>query len=285
MTTGTAVVHELTLSASAASPNDPDGDSDADTATANRPPVADDTSGQTEDRDPVTVVLPVSDPDGDDLDITANAPEGSVTVVDGPSGPEIVYTPGPTTAGPVTITYEACDPDGLCDDAIVEVTVARAFLAVGSSCVADAAYLDYDVTLVAVAGDPTATITWTNGTDSTSVAGLPLTGSVLWPGMEVDDLAKAPADRIATDWPGWVLVNGFWIEGDDGFAWTRGADVEVFVTVNPTSDPVAVTYPASTDDCAADATGPANRPPTGVDKSGWGDSHYTVFGDPARWCE
>jgi hypothetical protein len=87
--------------------------------------------------------------------------------------------------------------------------------------------------------------------------------------MAVDDLTVAPADRVATDWPGWLLVNGFWIEGDDGFAWTRGADVEVFVTVNPTSDPVPVMYPAATEDCAADADGPANRPPTGVDKSGW----------------
>jgi hypothetical protein len=45
--------------------------------------------------------------------------------------------------------------------------------------------------------------------------------------------------------------------------------VTVVATVNPTSQPIAVSYPAATPDCAAVPDGPNNRPPVGTDLSGW----------------
>ncbi len=70
------------------------------------------------------------------------------------------------------------------------------------------------------------------------------TDELRWPGMEVDD------DGAPTDWPGWILEEGTWSEGDDGFAWARG-DVAVFATFNPTTAAVPVAYPPASEACAA----------------------------------
>jgi hypothetical protein len=278
-TSGVALDDSITLSAAAVSPTDPDGAQDSDTATANRPPVAEDDSAETDDRDPVTIPVPATDPDDDPLTVTVTAPEGTAVVTTGPGGPQITYTPGPTTAGTVSLDYEACDPDGLCDTATIEVLVRRVFLTAGPMCIADTPYLDFSATVVGVSGSPTASVTWSDGTNSFTRTGLPLDGLALWPGAEVDDLSKAPADRIATDWPGWLLDGGTWVEGDDGFSWSRGPGVTVTVAVNPTSGPVAVTYPAATVDCAADADGPSNRPPTGTDLTGWASAGFPYAAD------
>lgn len=277
--TGTADAASLTLAGTAGSPTDPAGASGSATATANRPPVADDTTAETEDRTTVSIAVPASDPDGDDLSVTVTAPDGSAIVVAGPGGPEILYTPGPVTAGTVVLTYQACDPNGLCDEGVVEVLVKRAFLDASTVCIADVPYLSYEVTTVGLSGDHAATISWTDGSNTLTMADMPLSGLALWPGASADDITKNPVDRMATDWPGWILVNGMWTAGDDGFAWSAGPDVTVSVRVNPTSEPLAVTYPASTSDCSARPDGPSNRPPIGTDIAGWASSAFPFTAD------
>ena len=62
----------------------------------------------------------------------------------------------------------------------------------------------------------TVTITWINPTGPDVVqSGLPLSGTVLWPGAVVG------ADGKGADWPGWSqAADGSWVEGDE-FDWVR----------------------------------------------------------------
>jgi hypothetical protein len=69
------------------------------------------------------------------------------------------------------------------------------------------------------------------------------TSEVLWPGAVVDGQGNP------TDWPGWILQDGEWVEADDGFAWARSASV--FFTVNPTSPTFAAEYPPAEPTCHA----------------------------------
>jgi LPXTG-motif cell wall-anchored protein len=85
-------------------------------------------------------------------------------------------------------------------------------------------------------------------------------GEVLWPGAEVDAAGQP------TDWPGWVQQsNGEWIEAPDGFEWAR-PEVQVFATVNPTSEAIGLTYPPATPRCQArpDDPGGSTLPDTGA---------------------
>lgn len=71
-----------------------------------------------------------------------------------------------------------------------------------------------------------------------------LSGEVLWPG------AKVAADGSPDGWPGWVKVNGEWVETTGNFAWTRST-TQATISVNP-SIPVALSYPDATPDCETD---------------------------------
>ena len=109
-------------------------------------------------------------------------------------------------------------------------------------CDNDVPYLRYKVTAV---GSPstTASITWLNpdpsGEDVVQ-AGLPLEGSVLWPGAVVED-------GVGVDWPGWTqLPDGSWVEGDE-YDWLR-PNVQVRFEVNPEAT-VTVAYPPSSPVC------------------------------------
>lgn len=101
-------------------------------------------------------------------------------------------------------------------------------------------WLDYSVK---PEGTPntTTTIVWgdENGTHYT-MPDLPLTGSVRWPGTEVD------AQGNPTDWPGWSLVNGDWVEHDQ-WDWVRPS-VPLTFHVNPSAT-VTVSYPDSVAPC------------------------------------
>ncbi len=81
-------------------------------------------------------------------------------------------------------------------------------------CDGDVPYLQYAVETTGTT-DTTVDITWVNpnGND-VPMNNLPLTGRVLWPGAVVN------ADGTPADWPGWRLVNGEWVEGDE-FDWVR----------------------------------------------------------------
>ncbi|MFO0747235.1 MAG: Ig-like domain-containing protein [Myxococcota bacterium] len=70
----------------------------------------------------VSVLDNDSDVDGDELTISRIVfePEGATAVIVGDS---IKVTPDADTTGPITLIYEVCDPDGLCDQAEVRVVV------------------------------------------------------------------------------------------------------------------------------------------------------------------
>ena len=79
-------------------------------------------------------------------------------------------------------------------------------------------WLDYQV---AVENTPntTVTITFLHPTDPSKnvvYADLPLTGSILWPGAEVDGLGNP------IDWPGWTWNGSEWVAGDE---WDWALDV------------------------------------------------------------
>ncbi|ADG73680.1 LPXTG-motif cell wall anchor domain protein [Cellulomonas flavigena DSM 20109] len=87
----------------------------------------------------------------------------------------------------------------------------------------------------------TVTITWANPSGADVVyTDLPLSGTVPWPG------AVTGADGKGADWPGWRLVDGTWVEGDE-FDWVRPS-VEVGFEVNPSGSAV-VAYPPSSPVC------------------------------------
>jgi hypothetical protein len=133
----------------------------------------------------------------------------------------------------------------------VTVTTTLDIAAAGAECRRDIPYLGYDIDWPQ---GGTATITFVNPTGADIVhENMPLSGEVIWPGANHD-----PAD-----WPGWILEDGVWVEGDDGFLWARGT-IEVRFEVNPTAL-VQVSYPTTNVACA----GPKNAPrPTVPDKVG-----------------
>ncbi|MCK9795179.1 LPXTG cell wall anchor domain-containing protein [Isoptericola sp. 4D.3] len=117
-------------------------------------------------------------------------------------------------------------------------------------CDGDVPYLRYAVTATGTE-NTTVTLTWINPSGEDVVqAGLPLSGRVLWPGAVVDG-SGAPLD-----WPGWRLVDGVWVQGDE-FDWVRPA-VDVKLEVNPELT-LTADYPPSSPDCATDP--PGNPPP------------------------
>lgn len=94
----------------------------------------------------------------------------------------------------------------------------------------------------------TVTITWLNPSGGANVvqSGLPLSGTVLWPGAVVGP------DGKGADWPGWrQLADGTWVEGDE-FDWVR-PDVQVLFQVNPEAT-MTVAYPPSSPQCLTDPT-------------------------------
>lgn len=124
-------------------------------------------------------------------------------------------------------------------------------------CDGDVPYLRYDAVVEGVEPPPeTATITFVNPSgDDYVLADQPLSGRVLWPGAEVD----GAGDPV--DWPGWSLVDGEWVVGDE-WDWVRPS-VEVLFEVNPTLSRT-VAYPPSSPDCATDPPG-AQEPAIDVD--------------------
>ncbi|WP_402468335.1 LPXTG cell wall anchor domain-containing protein [Isoptericola aurantiacus] len=110
-------------------------------------------------------------------------------------------------------------------------------------CDGDVPYLQYQVDVENPVTPPEdVTITWLNPDgDDVVMADQPLSGRVLWPGAEVDGAGNA------LDWPGWRLVDGEWVVGDE-WDWVRPS-VRVLFEVNPEAE-VTVSYPESTPECA-----------------------------------
>ncbi len=108
-------------------------------------------------------------------------------------------------------------------------------------CDGDVPYLGYDA--VAESVTPGAvTITFVNPTgDDHVLTDQPLSGRVLWPGAEVDGAGNP------VDWPGWRLVDGEWVVGDQ-WDWVRPS-VEVVFQVGPLTTRTVVAYPSSAPNC------------------------------------
>lgn len=152
-------------------------------------------------------------------------------------------------AGNYTLTYEICEKanPSNCTSAVVSVTVEAPKMTIKASsyCADNTPYVSYNVTADNFTPKGLLTINWIDSANNivATQTNLPLSGNLLWPGAVVDSSNKP------IDWPGWILVNGQWIEGNDGFELTRPA-VTIQFTLNPTES-VTVNYPAASSGCNA----------------------------------
>jgi large repetitive protein len=158
-------------------------------------------------------------------------------------------------AGTYTLNYQICEAQNStnCTTAAVTVTVIAPEMTVTaeSYCSDNTAYVKYKVTADNFTPTGLLTINWIDSSNNivATQQNMPLSGTVLWPGAIVDSNNKP------IDWPGWVQVNGQWVEGNDGFELTRPA-VTMQFTLNPTQS-VVVNYPSAAAGCNA-------RPPFGI---------------------
>jgi hypothetical protein len=143
----------------------------------------------------------------------------------------------PTDPVPADTTACAQPTDGYAPRGACQLLVQQA----QSACIGGAPVLQY---AVEPEGTPntTVTITWQNPTGADVVdAGLPLSGSVLWPGTVVEDGA-------VVDWPGWTRQpDGSFTEGDE-YDWVRPS-VTLLFEVNPSATEVVV-YPPESASCS-----------------------------------
>jgi hypothetical protein len=97
-------------------------------------PVADDDSETTDEDTPVNVVVLTNDDFGGDgpsmgtITVTVPATNGTATVNDGgtpndPTDDTVDYVPNANYNGTDQFTYEICDSNGDCDDAVVDITI------------------------------------------------------------------------------------------------------------------------------------------------------------------
>ena len=185
-----------------------------------------------------------------DVDLHVLTPDPTGTITLKPDGTVELIPNAP--AGNYTLTYEICEKanPSNCSPATVSVSAVAPTMTItaNSYCDNNTPYVSYNV--VADNFTPTGllTINWIDSANNIVATqnNMPLSGTVLWPGAVVDSNNKP------TDWPGWVLVNGQWIQGNDGFELTRPA-VTMQFTLNPTQS-VVVNYPAAVAGCNARPT-------------------------------
>ncbi|KAF2329482.1 T9SS type B sorting domain-containing protein, partial [Flavobacterium daemonense] len=181
------------------------------------------------------------------LSETIADPSGYLTL--NPDGTIVLKENAP--AGTYGLTYQVCELNTTnCATATVKVTVVLPTMTVtaNSYCSNDVPYVSYDVKADNFTPNNLLTVKWIDS-DNNVVAtqtNLPLSGSILWPGAVVDN------NGIGIDWPGWLLINGQWIEGADGFEKTR-TGVTVQFSLNPTVS-ISLSYPPATPQCNARPT-------------------------------
>uniref|UniRef100_UPI0034D95C45 T9SS type B sorting domain-containing protein n=1 Tax=Flavobacterium anhuiense TaxID=459526 RepID=UPI0034D95C45 len=183
-----------------------------------------------------------------DFKVTQADPKGYLTVdADG----NVVLAPN-APAGEYELTYTICEklnPNN-CDSNVVKVTVTEPKMTVvaNSYCSNNVPYVNYTVTPDNFTTNNLLTVKWIDSNNNVvaTQTNLPLSGNILWPGAEID------SKQNGTDWPGWILNNGIWAEGADGFEATRNG-VKIQFSLNPTAT-VSVAYPPATPDCNARPT-------------------------------
>ncbi|MNX19336.1 NPCBM-associated, NEW3 domain of alpha-galactosidase [compost metagenome] len=183
-----------------------------------------------------------------DLKVTQADPKGYLTV---DAEGNVVLAPN-APAGEYELTYTICEklnPNN-CDSNIVKVTVAEPKMTVkaNSYCSNNVPYVNYTVTPDNFTTNNLLTVKWIDSNNNVvaTETNLPLSGNILWPGAEID------SNQNGIDWPGWILNNGIWAEGADGFEATRNG-VKLEFSLNPTVS-VSVAYPPATPDCNARPT-------------------------------
>ncbi|QLC66199.1 gliding motility-associated C-terminal domain-containing protein [Flavobacterium sp. LPB0248] len=183
-----------------------------------------------------------------DLKVTKADPKGYLTVdTDG----NVVLAPN-APAGEYELTYTICEklnPNN-CDSNVVKVSVTEPKMNVtaNSYCSNNVPYVNYTVAPENFTAHNSLTVRWIDSNNNVvaTQTNLPLSGNILWPGAEID------SNQNGTDWPGWILNNGIWAEGADGFEATRNG-VKMEFSLNPTVV-VSVAYPLATPDCNARPT-------------------------------
>ncbi|MDQ6472710.1 gliding motility-associated C-terminal domain-containing protein, partial [Flavobacterium sp. LHD-80] len=181
------------------------------------------------------------------LSVTIADPAGYLTL--NPDGTIVLKENAP--AGTYELTYQVCEKNTTnCATATVKVTVVLPTMTItaNSYCSNDVPYVSYNVTPDNFTTSNLLTVKWIDSANNVvaTQTNLPLSGNILWPGAIVD------SNGIGVDWPGWLLTNGQWIEGADGFEKTR-TGVTIEFSLNPTVS-IAVSYPPATPQCNARPT-------------------------------
>ncbi|MTD72560.1 gliding motility-associated C-terminal domain-containing protein, partial [Flavobacterium sp. LC2016-13] len=185
-----------------------------------------------------------------DVDLKVLTPDPNGVLILKPDGTAELVPNAP--AGNYSLVYEICEKanPGNCSSATVSVSVVAPTMTItaNSYCSKDTPYVSYNVTADNFTPTGLLTINWIDSANNivATQTNMPLSGDVLWPGATVD------SNNNPTDWPGWVLSNGQWTQGNDGFELTRPA-VTMQFTLNPTKS-VVVNYPAATSGCNARPT-------------------------------
>ncbi|MBB4800211.1 gliding motility-associated-like protein [Flavobacterium nitrogenifigens] len=182
------------------------------------------------------------------LTVTTADPKGYLTV--DANGNAILAPNAP--AGDYELTYTICEKlnPSNCNSNIVKVTVTEPKMTVtaNSYCSNNVPYVNYTVTPDNFTTNNKLTVKWIDSSNNVvaTQSNLDLSGNLIWPGAVVD------GNGNGVDWPGWVLNNGQWILGTDGFEGTRNG-VKMEFSLNPTVT-VSVAYPAATSGCNPNPT-------------------------------
>ncbi|WP_316634170.1 gliding motility-associated C-terminal domain-containing protein [uncultured Flavobacterium sp.] len=153
-----------------------------------------------------------------------------------------------TPAGTYELTYQVCELNTTnCSIATVKVTVVAPTMTItaNSYCSNNVPYVSYNVVPDNFTPNNLLTIRWIDSANNVvaTQTNLPLSGNILWPGAVIDNNGNG------LDWPGWLLTNGQWTEGADGFEKTKPS-VTMEFSVNSTVN-VVVNYPVATATCNA----------------------------------
>jgi uncharacterized repeat protein (TIGR01451 family)/gliding motility-associated-like protein len=206
---------------------------------------------------PTTLINVFANDTNNGLPVVASAMNLSVLTADptgfltlNPDGTAVLEANAP--AGIYELIYQICEklnPTN-CSSASIKVTVTAPTMVVtaNSYCSDNVPYVSYTVTADNFTPNYLLTIKWIDSANNVvaTQTNLPLSGNILWPGAIIDN------NGIGIDWPGWILTNGQWAEGTDGFEKTKTA-VTMEFSLNSTVS-IAVNYPPATPQCNARPT-------------------------------